>query len=550
MSKLHLLVAALFTLAACGSETTTGPTPVPTTITLSASSLSFSSLLTTHDLTAAVLDEHGARLPGIRVTWTTDASTVATVSTGGRVTAVGNGTAEITATVGAIEASATVVVQQVAATVTLTPFTVRLDAAGDTATVVPVVRDAGGSAVDGAVVTWSTMAPSIATVNTAGLVTGVANGATTLLGRVGQMIGSARVEIGGQLTPAYLLGGYLGTAYADQIGPATGGGSFTYSVTGGALPTGLSLAPSTAEISGVPSASGVYFFEVTATEEVLTVSERYAITISTNPEAGFNLWVSFDGGPMPPANALLALSAAIARWEDVVRGDVGSETYPSSGLTSSTCSLVDASLLNGAFIEDLAILMAIGPIVGSGYTLARAGPCGYGRRALPATITGQMILDQAFVEAASVTYLQDVIWHEIAHVFGIGTLWQGWTTGVGTQEVLYLGPYGNAEWRTLGGPADGVPLEPDIGAHWDETWFGHEIMTPLTEGPSVRMPISRMTIGTLVDLGWTVSLAAADPYQLPACPFCPVGPALAGVSGSGIPFDEVVIERLLPLGSR
>jgi hypothetical protein len=525
---------------------------VPTTITLSASNLSFSSLLATRDLTASVLDEHGSALPGIHITWTTDASTVATVSIAGRVTAVGNGTAEIRAWVGTITASATATVQQVAASLTLTPYTVRLDCAGDTATVAATVRDVGGSVVAGALMAWSTLDPGIATVNMAGRVTAVGNGGTNVIGQVAQggaaLTRSVRVEVGGQLAPAYLLGGYMGTAYTDRIGPATGGGTFTYTVTGGALPTGLSLAQGTAEITGFPSASGAYFFEVTATNGVLTLSERYAITISTKPAADFNLWVSFDGGPLPSANTQLALSAAIARWEEVVTGDLGAETYPSSGLTSSSCSLVDASLLNGAFIEDLAILMSIGVIAGSGNTLARAGPCGYGRRTLPAVITGQMIFDQAFVDAASRTYLQDVIWHEMAHVFGIGTLWQGSTTGVGTQHVLYFGPDGNAEWRALGGPADGVPLEPDMGAHWDEPWFGREIMTPFTEGQGIRMPISRVTIGALVDLGWTASFAAADPYALVGYPGgLPVGAPHEGATGAATPFDEVVIERLPPL---
>jgi len=70
------------------------------------------------------------------------------------------------------------------------------------------------------------------------------------------------------------------------------------------------------------------------------------------------------------------------------------------------------------------------------------GRAAYGRQTLPPVITGQMRLDQAFVDGAPATYLQDVIWHEIGHVLGLGTLWQGWTTGVGTQDVRYFGPNG------------------------------------------------------------------------------------------------------------
>jgi hypothetical protein len=196
--------------------------------------------------------------------------------------------------------------------------------------------------------------------------------------------------------------------------------------------------------------------------------------------------------------------------------------------------------------------MALGPIDGASNTLARGGPCGFGRGALPAVITGQILLDQVDASIASATYLQDVLQHEIAHALGIGTLWQGSTTGVGTQTVLYSGTNGKAEWTTLGGPGLGgpadVPLEPDIGAHWNEGWFNGEIMTPTTEGPSVRMPISRMTIGTLIDLGFGATLTAADAYTLPGCsPACTVAPRVAGAPGEGASFDDVVIERLLPL---
>ncbi|MSR21188.1 MAG: hypothetical protein EXR91_09455 [Gemmatimonadetes bacterium] len=204
-----------------------------------------------------------------------------------------------------------------------------------------------------------------------------------------------------------------------------GGSGFTYSVTAGALPSPLSLHPTTAQITGTPNASGVYFFEVTATNGVLTLSERYGITISTKPASAFNLWITYNGGAMPPANAITALTAAHARWEAIVTGDAGpAVTYPSSGL-AGVCTLVTGSLLHGAFIEDVAILMGIGPIDGPNNTLARGGFCGFSRNpAPPATITGQMLLDQADASIASATYLQDVILHEIAHAFGIGTLWQ------------------------------------------------------------------------------------------------------------------------------
>jgi hypothetical protein len=548
------LLAGLLVLTACAGGSSTAPTAEPSTITLSAANASFSSLLATQDLIATVRDENGAPISGVDVTWTTDAALVATVSNAGRITAVGNGSAEVTASVGAIVASATVSVQQVAFTLTLSPDTLRLAEAPDTSTIGRAVRDAGGSEVAGAVVTWATVDPAIATVNMAGRVTAAADGATTVVGQVAPgsaaLTRSVRVEVGAQLPPTYLVGGYLGTSYTDQIGPATGaGGSFTHAVTAGALPTGLTLSSSTAQITGLPSASGVFFFQVTATNGVVTVSERYAITVSTKPASAFNLWVTYNGGALPPANARTALSAALARWEEVVTDDVGAAvTYPANGFSPGTCQLIDATILNSAFIEDIAIVVALDMIDGPGKTLARAGPCGIGRQTLPAAITGQMLLDEVDASSATATYLEDVIWHEIAHALGIGTLWQGSLINVATDSVKYIGTSGNAEWLALGGPFAGAPVQPTIEGHWHEAWFDGEIMTPTTEGSEVRMPISRMTIGTLIDLGFTASLAAADAYVLPVCAgACTVGPYRAEAPGEGAPFDDVVIERLLPL---
>jgi hypothetical protein len=272
-------------------------------------------------------------------------------------------------------------------------------------------------------------------------------------------------------------------------------------------------------------------------------SATYAITISTVASSAFNLWISFGGGAIPPANTVTALENALARWEDVVLGDVSDQTYPPSGLTPGLCSLIDASILNGAFIDDVSIVMAIAPFDGSGKTLARAGPCGYGRGTLPAVITGQMSLDAADVATASATFMERIVWHEIGHVMGIGTFWPGFLSGSGTATPRYVGTNGNTQWTALSGPVGGPYVEPNIEAHWHEAWFDSEIMTPTTEGTMGAMPISRVTIGTLVDLGWTADLDAADPYTLPGCQ----GACSLAAPEDAEPFDVVVVEPLRPL---
>ena len=60
-----------------------------------------------------------------------------------------------------------------------------------------------------------------------------------------------------------------------------------------------------------------------------------------------------------------------------------------------------------------------------------------------------------------------------------------------------------------------MPIEPRVFAHWDETRFGVEAMTPYAEALGVATPVSALTLSALRDLGWQVNYGAAQPYQLP-----------------------------------
>ncbi len=117
--------------------------------------------------------------------------------------------------------------------------------------------------------------------------------------------------------------------------------------------------------------------------------------------------------------------------------------------------------------------------------------------------------------------LRDVVLHEIGHVLGIGTLWQslGLLVGAGTSNSGFIGSRAVAEYNTLtGGHFTSVPVENAGGrgtrdAHWRESVFGSELMTGYV-GPGVNLPLSRLTVASLADLGYQVNLSAADPYQL------------------------------------
>lgn len=66
------------------------------------------------------------------------------------------------------------------------------------------------------------------------------------------------------ITTASLPAGTVGTAYSQTIA-ATGAGTITRAVVSGALPPGLSLAPTTGALTGTPTAAGGFGFTVRAT---------------------------------------------------------------------------------------------------------------------------------------------------------------------------------------------------------------------------------------------------------------------------------------------
>lgn len=93
-------------------------------------------------------------------------------------------------------------------------------------------------------------------------------------------------------SPATFADGTAGVAYTQTAAISGGVGTVTYSITGGALPDGLTLNGSTGEISGTPTATGTYSFTVTASDaNSCTGSASNSITINC-PVNGASLTLS------------------------------------------------------------------------------------------------------------------------------------------------------------------------------------------------------------------------------------------------------------------
>ncbi len=87
------------------------------------------------------------------------------------------------------------------------------------------------------------------------------------------------------ISPASLPNGTVNTAYSQSLNTTGGTAPYTYAITSGTLPTGLSLAVSSGSLTGTPSSAGTYNFTVTASDSSsgngpATASRSYSVTIN------------------------------------------------------------------------------------------------------------------------------------------------------------------------------------------------------------------------------------------------------------------------------
>jgi hypothetical protein len=109
------------------------------------------------------------------------------------------------------------------------------------------------------------------------------------LGRCGVLLAFALCMTGSQaasaavsVDPSALPAGTLGVAYDETVTGAGGTGPYTFAVTAGALPTGIALDSNSGELTGTPSAQGVYNFTIQATDSLSASGSRaYTTSVGT-----------------------------------------------------------------------------------------------------------------------------------------------------------------------------------------------------------------------------------------------------------------------------
>ena len=244
-----LALGALLSLAACGGSdgggggTTT--TPTIASVTLEPTTATLTTTGQTVTLSATVRDSEGAVVSST-LTWSSSATGVATVNSSGVVTAVADGTATITARTAGVSASATITVARQVTRVVVSPSAATLDVGG-TVALTASVEDASGTAIPGAVPTWTSSVPAVATVSASGVVTALAGGMSTITATVGDASATATITVSSPLASIVLspsadtldIGAtsVLTAATFDADGAALGGVSLTWTSSDEAVAT-------------------------------------------------------------------------------------------------------------------------------------------------------------------------------------------------------------------------------------------------------------------------------------------------------------------------
>ena len=205
-----------------------------------------------------------------------------------------------------------------------------------------------------------------------------------------------------------------------------------------------------------------------------------------------------------------AFKATADRWSQAIVGDL------------------PGVLVSGEIIDDVLILAQGAAIDGPRGILGQVSPTHMrpanagNARFIPAK--GTMQFDTADLEEMEQNgRLNDVITHEMGHVLGIGTIWTQklLLRGIFSRNPAFIGQNAMAEYGRLRGGGSGptaVPVENTGGpgtrnAHWRETIFFNELMSGFIA--EIGNPLSRMTVGSLQDLGYIVNIDAAEAYTLP-----------------------------------
>ena len=274
-------VGSVTITAAAGSASTPAKISVVASLPPSISSITvtptpaFVVVNGTQQLTAVVRDSAGNPIPGLTVTWQSNNTKVATVSSSGLVTGVATGGVVISASIGGFLGTSNVTVQTVItlgpSSVTVAPTTAVVGI-GRTVQFSATATDSTGNTFPNATATWMSSNTAVVSISATGLATGVASGTATITGTAFGGSGTATVTV----QVLNLIAVSAGDLHSCSL--ATDGSAWCF---GGDQADQLGDSTETNSSSPVPTKGGLHF---------ASLSSGYAHTCALTAASAAYCW--------------------------------------------------------------------------------------------------------------------------------------------------------------------------------------------------------------------------------------------------------------------
>lgn len=209
--------------------------------------------------------------------------------------------------------------------------------------------------------------------------TGVVNGSMVIIDNDLNQTGSKQtISLNGAtlsilLAPISLAAAQVGIAYSQMLDASGGSAPYTYKVTTGSLPPGLSLSTA-GMLSGTPTAGGSFTFAVTATDAAnSTGSQPYSITVSapdisvTPPSlsaaqvnVSYKQELTASGGTAPYSYKVTAGSLPDGLTFDDATATL-SGTPTAGGSFPFTVTVTDSSTGSGPYTYSITLILTVSP---------------------------------------------------------------------------------------------------------------------------------------------------------------------------------------------